>query len=41
MRFIQIVEYTTSRIEEFEALLDQWLTQTQGKRTVSRGKKAK
>ena len=37
MRFIQIVEYTTNRIEEFDALLDQWLDQTQGKRTVTRG----
>jgi hypothetical protein len=37
MPFIQIIEYTTSRIDELNALLDQVLEQTQGKRTVTRG----
>jgi hypothetical protein len=37
MRFIQIIEFTTSRVEELNALLDQWLDQTQGQRTATRG----
>jgi hypothetical protein len=37
MRFIQIIEFTTSRIDEFETLLDEWLDKTQGKRSASRG----
>ncbi len=37
MRFIQIIEFTTGRIEELDALFDQWLDQTQGKRTATRG----
>jgi quinol monooxygenase YgiN len=37
MRFIQIIEFTTSRVDELNALLDQWLDQTQGQRTATRG----
>jgi len=37
MRFIQIIEFTTSRIEELDTLLDEWLDKTQGKRAASRG----
>jgi hypothetical protein len=35
--FIQIIEFTTSRAAEFDALLDEWLERTQGKRTATRG----
>jgi hypothetical protein len=35
MKSIQIIEFTTSRIEELDALFDQWLAQTQGKRTAT------
>lgn len=34
--FIQVVEYTTDRVEEIEALLDEWLARTQGQRTAQR-----
>ena len=37
MRFIQIIDFTTSRIDEVNAALDEWLTQTQGKRAATRG----
>lgn len=37
MRFIQIIEFTTSRIDEVNAALDDWLAQTQGKRAATRG----
>lgn len=37
MRFIQIIEFTTSRIEELDTLLDEWLDRTQGKRAATRG----
>jgi hypothetical protein len=37
MRFIQIIEFTTSRLDDLNALLDQWLDQTEGKRTATRG----
>ena len=30
MAFIQIIEFQTGRIDEFDALLDQWLTAVQG-----------
>jgi len=35
--FIQIIEFTTSRAAELDALLDEWLEKTQGKRTATRG----
>jgi hypothetical protein len=41
MGFIQIIEYKTSRIDELNAALDQWLTQTQGKRAATRGTQAR
>ena len=34
MAFIQIIEFTTSQIEEVDKLFDQWLAETQGKRTA-------
>ena len=37
MRFIQIIELTTSRIDELNSALDDWLAQTQGKRAATRG----
>ena len=37
MRFIQIIEFTTSRIDELNTALDEWLAQTQGKRLATRG----
>jgi hypothetical protein len=37
MRFIQTIEFTTSRIEEFDTLLDEWLDRTQDKRAATRG----
>lgn len=36
MRFIQIIEFTTSRIDEMTQLMDEWLASTEGKRTASR-----
>jgi hypothetical protein len=35
--FVQIIEFTTSRADEVDALLDQWLAGTEGKRTATRG----
>ena len=37
MSFIQIIEFTTGRADELNALLDEWLEKTQGKRTATRG----
>ena len=37
MTFIQIIEFSTSREADVDALLDQWLERTQGKRTATRG----
>ncbi len=34
MGFIQIIEISTSRFDELEALHEQWLRETEGKRTV-------
>jgi quinol monooxygenase YgiN len=41
MAFIQIIEFQTSRIEEFDALLDQWLTQSKDWRTATRSVRTK
>ena len=30
MRFIQILEFTTSRIDEIQALMDTWVAQSRG-----------
>jgi quinol monooxygenase YgiN len=38
--FIQIIEYRTSRIDEIVALMDEWLAQTEGKRTATRSTQA-
>jgi quinol monooxygenase YgiN len=36
MSFVQIIEFTTSRIDEAEAVMDEWVTATEGKRAASR-----
>jgi hypothetical protein len=37
MKFVQIIEYTTSRQDEMQAVLDKWLASTEGKRANTRG----
>ena len=32
MKFAQIIEFTTSRIDDFNANLDAWITRTEGNR---------
>jgi len=32
MRFTQIIEFKTSRIDDFNAMLDAWITRTEGTR---------
>jgi quinol monooxygenase YgiN len=34
--FVQIIEFRTRRVEEFEALETEWLRATEGKRTAQR-----
>jgi hypothetical protein len=41
VKFIQIIEFTTSRADEMDAMLDEWLEKTQGKRTATRGVEAR
>src|SRR5438477_6877473 len=36
MKFAQIIEFRTSRIDEFNANLDRWMTTTQGRRIPHR-----
>ncbi len=36
MTFIQIIELTTSRADEMDALFQEWLQRTQGERTATR-----
>ena len=36
MAFVQIIEITTSRLGEVEALMEEWVTRTEGKRSASR-----
>ncbi|MEV4559580.1 hypothetical protein AB0K51_21660 [Kitasatospora sp. NPDC049285] len=36
MRFIQIIEYRTGRIDEFNALLDDWVARNEGNRIAVR-----
>jgi hypothetical protein len=35
--FIQVIEFTTRRADELNALLDEWLERTQGKHTATGG----
>jgi hypothetical protein len=37
MSFIQIIEFTSSRADELNAVLDEWLERTQGRRTATQG----
>ena len=37
MRYIQTIEFTTTRIDEINAALDEWLAQTAGQRAATRG----
>ena len=37
MTFVQLIEFTTTRPQEIEALVDEWAAMTQGKRTAQRG----
>lgn len=37
MSFIQIIEFTSTRVDELDVLLDEWLERTRGKRTAVRG----
>lgn len=37
MPFIQLIEYRTDRIDEFNTLLDGWLEATKGTRAATRG----
>jgi quinol monooxygenase YgiN len=37
MPFVQIIEFTTSKPEEIEALSSEWQAQTEGRRTAQRG----
>lgn len=36
MAFIQIIELTTNRLSEVEALMDEWIERTKGKRQAQR-----
>jgi hypothetical protein len=37
MKFMQIIEYRTSQFDEVNQLVNAWLAQTEGKRTVAQG----
>jgi hypothetical protein len=37
MGFIQIIEFTSTRVDELDVLLEEWLERTRGKRTAVRG----
>ena len=37
MAFVQIIEFTTTRPDEVEALSTEWQAQTEGRRTAQRG----
>ena len=37
MKFVQTIEYQTSRIDEVQAVLDDYRASTEGRRTVARG----
>jgi hypothetical protein len=41
MPFIQIIEYKTTRIDELNAALDEWLEATKGRRAATRGTQTK
>ena len=37
MKFMQVIEYRTSQFDEVSKLVDAWLAQTEGKRTMAQG----
>lgn len=37
MDFVQVIEFTTTRLDEVEALTSEWRAQTEGRRTARRG----
>ena len=41
MAFVQVIEFQTSRVGEFDALLDQWLERSSGWRTATRSVRTK
>ena len=41
MKFIQIIEFSTSRIEEIDVLEQKWLKESEGRRTLLRQLKAR
>lgn len=36
MKFVQIIEYTTSKPDEIAKIMDEWMAATEGKRTPTR-----
>lgn len=36
MAFIQIIEFSTNRLDEVEVLMNQWIARTEGQRTAQR-----
>ena len=41
MRFVQIIEYTTSKPDEMQAAVDEYLAATEGKRSTGAGMNAR
>jgi hypothetical protein len=41
MKFVQIMEFKTSRIDEIDALEQKWKSATEGRRTLARDMKAR
>src|SRR5690242_13065564 len=35
--FVQIIEITTTRLDDIEALMEEWVTKTEGRRKAHRG----
>ena len=35
MTFVQLIEFKTSRLDELNEILDQWMSETEGKRTAT------
>jgi hypothetical protein len=41
MTFIQVIEFQTSRVDEFDTVLDDWLTESKDWRTATRSVRTK
>jgi hypothetical protein len=41
MPFVQLIEFQTNRIGEFDAALDDWLKESEGRRAATRGMRTK